>query len=695
MTELPLKTVDLETNSDDSVFIPEVAKHVTKKKRQDLQGIRGIAIISVLCFHFLPSEFPNGYLGVDQFFVLSGFLMCMLLRRSSTSLKSENFRSSVIPFAFDFYIRRLKRIVPLYLLIILISVLALFYIFPDTAYETNISSGKRALVFMSNRATTQEEDYFSMLAIAVDIFTHTWSLSVEVQFYLIIPILFIIGFKTLSDEFQVHFYVLLSAISLVYSYCFCTETQAFNSVFARVWQFNIGIILYLLTEPKKISTDEYSLLIESENSPTYKKTIKCIMLISIIWIVSYPVAYPSAILRPIVTISTGILMFLSENDGILSSHTLTYVGDLSYSLYLIHWPLYAYWKLVLSDGSICNTYLLLVLLISILAAVLSYECYEKWYLKLSNKSLMILCGILLVLNAGTLFKDKLNFDSLSQNSTRLDGIINGKVSFELAEKLNHDWSINDFKNLNVPSCDYETGNGPLGWCRHKELNGKYKLMLIGNSWAANHGRIIYEECQNSSKSILQGSSQGCDPLYNSPEATHCTGTVAKYRKGVVNEKPEFLFITTKFNSVGDPMPTGVTQIKDDPIYRAMRRHTDILAENVKYKLFLLKPLPHIDGEKVKDIVGMVKQREDLKEFDKVLIKRSSDLARRRYDQLFKDCKKCVSIDYMPLLWNSTTDYWRLYDENNSGLTYVTSPNHLSPHGLELVRNIYTEICRTL
>ena len=69
MTELPLKTVDFETisaNSDDSVFIPEVVKHVTKKKRQDLQGIRGIAIISVLCFHFLPSEFPNGYLGIDQ-----------------------------------------------------------------------------------------------------------------------------------------------------------------------------------------------------------------------------------------------------------------------------------------------------------------------------------------------------------------------------------------------------------------------------------------------------------------------------------------------------------------------------------------------------------------------------------------------------------------------------------------------------
>ncbi|EFO94140.1 hypothetical protein CRE_16578 [Caenorhabditis remanei] len=392
MTELPLKTVDFETisaNSDDSVFIPEVVKHVTKKKRQDLQGIRGIAIISVLCFHFLPSEFPNGYLGVDQFFVLSGFLMCMLLRRSSTSLKSENFRSSVIPFAFEFYSRRLQRIVPLYLLIILISVLALFYIFPDTAYESNISSGKRALSF---------------------------------------------------------------------------------------------------------------------------------------------------------------------------------------------------------------------------------------HVKSSDNS-----------------RRRLLFN-------------------ELAEKLNHDWSINDFKNLNVPSCDYERENGPLGWCRHKELNGKYKLMLIGNSWAANHGRIIYEECRNRSKSILQGSSQGCDPLYNSPEATHCTGTVAKYRKGVVKEKPDFLFITTKFNSVGDPMPMGVTQLKDDPIYRSMKRHTDILTENVKYKLFLLKPLPHIDGEKVKDIVGMVKRREDLKEFDKILIKRSSDLARRRYEQLFKDCKKCVSIDYMPLLWNSSTDY---------------------------------------
>uniref|UniRef100_A0A8R1IDJ8 Acyl_transf_3 domain-containing protein n=1 Tax=Caenorhabditis japonica TaxID=281687 RepID=A0A8R1IDJ8_CAEJA len=130
-------------------------KQTNSPKRLDLQGIRGIAIIVVLGFHFYPQYMPNGYLGVDQFFVLSGFLMCMLLKRAE-----EQTPCSLVSL---FYSKRFKRILPLYLLLILLSMIALYNFFPDTAIETNQESATHALLFVSNRPRTVQENYFAMV----------------------------------------------------------------------------------------------------------------------------------------------------------------------------------------------------------------------------------------------------------------------------------------------------------------------------------------------------------------------------------------------------------------------------------------------------------------------------------------------------------------------------------------------------
>ncbi|EFO90035.1 hypothetical protein CRE_21499 [Caenorhabditis remanei] len=130
----------------------------SKRKRNDLQGIRGLAILSVLGFHFYPNLFQNGYLGVDQFFVLSGFLMCMLLTRSQ--------KLPIFQIFSEFYIRRFKRILPLYFLFILCTMFALYTVFPDTAIFQNQASAGKALLFVSNRAHTGDEDYFEKVCVA-------------------------------------------------------------------------------------------------------------------------------------------------------------------------------------------------------------------------------------------------------------------------------------------------------------------------------------------------------------------------------------------------------------------------------------------------------------------------------------------------------------------------------------------------
>lgn len=192
--------------------------------------------------------------------------MCMLLTKTESM--------SLISVLTHFYTRRFKRILPLYFLIILISVVALYTVFTSTAIVQNQSSALRALFFVSNRPKTGEEDYFEKLSLAMDIFTHTWSLSVEIQFYFVVPFIFLIG-NLFSSVFKFGYYCLLGKILLdnpcgirgrvrgaalsdkivvhifsgviSISYYFTSpQTTAFNSVFARIWQFLIGMIVYLI-----------------------------------------------------------------------------------------------------------------------------------------------------------------------------------------------------------------------------------------------------------------------------------------------------------------------------------------------------------------------------------------------------------------------------------------------------------------
>ncbi|EPB78161.1 acyltransferase [Ancylostoma ceylanicum] len=155
------------------------------EKRPDIQGIRGWAIILVLLFHFYPEYFPNGYLGVDMFFVISGFLVAMILRRND-ELDVRSIRM--------FYYRRVKRIFPPYYLVIICSLTALFLLFPLSYRSTNLDSSRGAITLTSNIKTVMDDTqkYEKMLEKAEDLFVHMWSLCLEMQWYLLAPILFLI-----------------------------------------------------------------------------------------------------------------------------------------------------------------------------------------------------------------------------------------------------------------------------------------------------------------------------------------------------------------------------------------------------------------------------------------------------------------------------------------------------------------------
>ncbi|KAK6044084.1 acyltransferase [Cooperia oncophora] len=169
-------------NEKDQAILEKNAENT--RNRRDLQGIRGIAIIAVVLFHYFPAHFPNGYVGVDQFFVLSGFLMSMVTERR------KRFTAREISL---FYYRRSKRILPLYLLVLIGCVVITEACLFGSLHPTNWKSFYYASVFMTNiKATDSIREYNEMLSKARDFFTHTWSIAVEMQFYIIFPALFVI-----------------------------------------------------------------------------------------------------------------------------------------------------------------------------------------------------------------------------------------------------------------------------------------------------------------------------------------------------------------------------------------------------------------------------------------------------------------------------------------------------------------------
>ncbi|KAF1758634.1 hypothetical protein GCK72_015093 [Caenorhabditis remanei] len=163
-----------------------------------------------------------------------------------------------------------------------------------------------------------------------------------------------------------------------------------------------------------------------------------------------------------------------------------------------------------------------------------------------------------------------------------------------------------------------------------------------------------------------------------------------------NEKPDYAFVISRYVSIGAPFPKNVTTFDKDPIYQTMKEQMLRFVSTIKYKMYILDAFPSIDRWKVPQIGPMIKNGTDPVAIDNVLVPPQNTyfMARKRYAQLIKDCgKKCVLIDYVPEFYQEDTKTFRVFDKK--GFSYFTTPSHLTPHGIEKIRHIWTDICRKL
>jgi peptidoglycan/LPS O-acetylase OafA/YrhL len=326
--------------------------------RRDIDGLRGIAVASVLCFHAFPDAVSGGFVGVDVFFVISGYLITGILWRG---LEDGTFRFGT------FYARRVRRIFPA-LSVVLVASLAIgwFTLLPPEYARL----GKHTLggaFFASNFVLWGESGYFDK-ATELKPLLHLWSLAIEEQFYLVWPLVLVA-----ASRLRVSLVTLgIAAVSLsFYANVVGVKSDldgAFYSPATRAWELALGALLVRVTP-----------LVVTPVLRELSAAAGALALASSFFVLSRLTPFPGwAATLP--TLATCLLLLAGPeawvNKRVLSSRALVSVGLVSYPLYLWHWPLLSFARILSLDTPPAATRIAMLALAAALATA-TYALFER------------------------------------------------------------------------------------------------------------------------------------------------------------------------------------------------------------------------------------------------------------------------------------------------------------------------------
>jgi peptidoglycan/LPS O-acetylase OafA/YrhL len=463
-----------------------------------VQGLRGLAVLAVVVFH-AGIPLPGGYLGVDVFFVVSGYVITALILRELSQSNTINLKK--------FYLRRIQRLLPaLLVLVAVVSPLSILFLSPLGASQNSLWTGL-ASVFGSGNLAIQylSGGYFGDDA-SVNTFLHTWSLGVEEQFYLFFPLVILLLFQIRKRKNLTPITVgilslsTLSATLLVLAFYVEMPFESlgvygFYSPLGRMWEFGLGAIVATL-KPLKIRS-------------RYLSTIGWFLLLS-----SLVAPLSSDLLGPqqLLAASGSALLIYSglgkaKRKSILESKSLVFIGDISYSWYLWHWPIIVFASLVSGQNVILMS---LAAVASIVPAIVSYRFVENpirnsgWGVLISKRTfpkLLLLSSSSLAISALLVLQGFFNPDiRLSQEQVVADHA-----------PAQRSWvcALGNLSIDNIDECTWNFGD-----------TGK-PVYLIGDSQAGMFAEAAIDAAELAQSKVVISTVAGCPLLVDHAPSETC------------------------------------------------------------------------------------------------------------------------------------------------------------------------------
>lgn len=511
-----------------SFATPMIQKQV---HRTDIQAFRALAVLSVVIFHLWPNRLPGGFVGVDVFFVISGFLITQHLLRD---IARNTF--SVVAF----WARRIRRLLPASLTVLLVTAVAIILVAPRYLWPNWISEIGASAAYFENWALAYNAVDYLAADNAASPTQHFWSLSVEEQFYFLLPILMwllVVLFKgknavSLSRAivFLLSFIVLASFVIGVYL-TFAEPVGSYFFTHVRAWQFAAGALLAAVWAyvPKNRKYKLASLILGLG-----------LIFVSAV-ILDGSMAYPGFwVLLP----TLGAVLALSSNfeDGqlakLMSWKPIQFIGDVSYSIYLWHWPLIILLPYVV--GNLTTAWKLTIIAVSFGLAALSQKFIEQPFINrgrregAKNRNAIALmfaaCGGMLISSIAV--SAQADVSIRTELTTQQKQVSSALPCFGAASNAPDGIAcVNpDLDKILLPSLDLASHDSPAlllpADCQVTrasdsipkpcDLNGKtedVKIALIGDSHSAQYMAPMIELAKQNNWQVISYSKGGCPFSY--------------------------------------------------------------------------------------------------------------------------------------------------------------------------------------
>ena len=350
------------------------------KYRPEIDGLRAIAVISVIIYHLNENWLSGGFLGVDIFFVISGFLITGII---ITEIQQNSFSLK------QFYTRRIKRIYPAFITVMALVSFIASAIFIYNDFNKLRKTIELAIAFLSNFYLGLTQGYFDLSANENPVL-HIWSLAVEEQYYLIFPLILILAYKKFR-EIKVLFIITLILFFILLATSFIPANfykevlhqpniyYLSNLRFPELLVGSLLAIYHNLSASKQASNQECNQACTQASSLI--AILSTLLLFSCLFLMNNNIAFIPGVTLILPCIFTALIIHATSQNNIvklcLSNKAIVFIGKISYSLYLYHWIFIAFAYYITGEKQINNQSIAIVIVLTIIFSVLSYYLIEQ------------------------------------------------------------------------------------------------------------------------------------------------------------------------------------------------------------------------------------------------------------------------------------------------------------------------------